>query len=127
MKTERDLELIMGKLLRYGVIVSCIITVIGGIIYLFQHRGMVPNYTPTTTTFEGTPEYLRQLSTIIPRIIAFDGAAIIQLGVIALVATPILRVVFSLFAFLYEKDYMYVVITAIVLTIIIINMLFGLH
>jgi len=127
MKTERDLELIMGKLLRYGVIISCIITGFGGIIYILQHQGVVPDYAPTTTAFEGTPEYLRQLSTILPRVIAFEGAAIIQLGVIVLVATPILRVVFSLFAFLYEKDYLYVVITSIVLAVIVVNMLFGLH
>jgi len=127
MKTERDLELIMGKLLRYGVIISCIITMIGGILYLFQHQGTIPDYTPIVGTFKGAPEYLRQLSTILPRVAAFDGAAIVQLGVIALVATPILRVLFSFFAFLYEKDYLYVVITFIVLAIIMINMLFGLH
>ena len=126
MKTERDLELIIGKLLRYCVIISCMITVIGGIIYIFQHRDVIPDYAPTAA-FEGAPVYLRQLSTILPRIISFDGVAIIQLGVIVLVATPILRVVFSLFAFLYEKDYLYVAVTAIVLIIIIINMLFGLH
>jgi len=127
MKTERDLELIMGKLLRYGVIISCVITMFGGILYLFQHQGMIPDYTPTVGAFEGAPEYLRQLSTILPRVVALDGAAIVQLGVIVLVATPILRVVFSFFAFLYEKDYLYVAITLIVLAIIMANMLFGLH
>ncbi len=130
LQTERDVEILIGKLLRYGVIISCVITAIGGIIYLFQHQGTIPDYTPISNNpeyFKGAPEYLRSFSTILPRILAFDGAAIIQLGVIALIATPILRVVFSLFAFFYEKDYLYVVITLIVLAIIMANMLFGLH
>ncbi|MDR1585036.1 MAG: DUF1634 domain-containing protein [Prevotellaceae bacterium] len=130
MKTERNVELLIGKLLRYGVIVSCIISVAGGIIYLFQHQGTIPDYAPVagnSDMFRGAPEYLRGISAIFPRVLALDGAAIIQLGVIVLVATPIFRVVFSLFAFLYEKDYLYVVITLIVLLIILANMLFGLH
>lgn len=41
----------------------------------------------------------------------FDGAAIIQLGVIVLIATPVIRVAFSAISFLIERDYLYVFIT----------------
>lgn len=126
---EKDVELYIGKLLRYGVMLSCAITLFGGIIYLYQQQGIVPDYSPTPSgeSFKGVAEYLRELTTILPRILEFDGAAIIQLGVIVLIATPVLRVAFSAIAFLIEKDYMYVTITLIVLTIIILNMIFGLH
>lgn len=128
--TERDVELLIGKLLRYGVMLACGITLFGGAIYLFQNHGVsMEHYKPTPDgiPFPGVEHYLRELTTIIPRILSFDGAAIIQLGVCVLIATPILRVVFSVVAFLVEKDYMYVVITLIVLSIIIANMLLGLH
>jgi len=126
---ERDVELYIGKLLRYGVILSCAITIFGGIIYLFQHHGTIPDYSPTPSgqPFPGVAGYLRELSSILPRILDLDGAAIIQLGVVVLIATPVLRVAFSAIAFLIEKDYMYVVITLIVLGIIIANMLLGIH
>ncbi|WP_165041871.1 DUF1634 domain-containing protein [Dysgonomonas sp. ZJ709] len=126
---ERDVELFIGKLLRYGVMLSCGITLVGGIIYFFQRNGVRPDYSPIPDdqTFPGVDHYLRELSTIIPRVLAFDGAAIIQFGVCVLIATPILRVAFSVIAFLMEKDYMYVVITLIVLSIIIANMVLGLH
>ena len=127
---ERDMELFVGKLLRYGFFLSCGITLLGGIIYLFQNHGVsMEHYKPTPDgePFPGVEHYLRELSTMIPRALAFDGAAIIQLGVCVLIATPILRVTVSVIAFLIEKDYMYVVITLIVLIIIIANMLLGLH
>lgn len=126
---ERDVELYIGKLLRYGVMISCAITLFGGVIYLFQHKGVIPDYSPIPSgqSFPGVADYLRELATIIPRVLSFDGAAIIQLGVVVLIATPIIRVAFSAVSFLIERDYMYVVITLIVLAIIIANMILGLH
>lgn len=127
---ERDMELFIGKLLRYGVMLACGITLFGAIVYLYQNHGIsIEHYKPTPDDmpFPGTEYYLRELSTIIPRVLSFDGAAIIQLGVCVLIATPILRVAFSVIVFLIERDYMYVVITLIVLSIIIANMLLGLH
>lgn len=127
---QHDTDVIIGKLLRLGVVISCAITVIGGIIYLFQHQGPFTGYKAVlgdNDIFEGAPLYLRELSTIIPQVFNFDGAAIIQIGVIALIATPILRVFFSLITYIIEKDKLYIVITLIVLAIIFVNMIFGLH
>ena len=120
---ERDVELYIGKLLRYGVILSSIITITGGIIYITQHPHEQPNF----KTFTGTPDYLRELSTIIPRVFQGDGLAIIQLGVAVLIATPIVRIAFSILAFAIEKDRMYVIITCIVLAIILSNLFFGIE
>ena len=128
--TQHDVDTLIGKLLRVGVVVASIITVIGGIIYLFQHAGVVPVYKAIPghhSAFSGAPAYLREFPTIISHVFQFDGAAIIQLGLIVLIATPVLRVVFSLFSFAIEKDKLYVLITTIVLIIIMINMFFGLH
>ncbi|NDW10624.1 DUF1634 domain-containing protein [Dysgonomonas sp. 520] len=126
---ERDVELYIGKLLRYGVMLACGITLLGGIIYLIQHHGIVPDYktVPSGETFAGVDQSLREFSSIWKGVLAIDGASIIQLGVIVLIATPIMRVAFSAVAFLIEKDYMYVVITLIVLFIILANVIFGLH
>jgi uncharacterized membrane protein len=47
-----------------------------------------------------------------------SARAIIQLGLLLLIATPVARVAFSAVAFAIEHDYMYVVITLIVLAIL---------
>jgi uncharacterized membrane protein len=126
---QREMDLYVGKLLRYGVFTACFITVLGGIIYVMQSHGM-PDYRPAPghhDQFKGVIPYLRELNTIIPALLRLDGAAIIQFGVVVLIATPILRVAFSAVVFLIERDYLYVVVTLIVLAIIILNMIFGLH
>lgn len=126
----RDVELYIGKLLRYGVMLSCIITLIGGVLYFYQNQSadMEIKYAPVGGHADfGTALELREFSSIWKGVLDLNGAAIIQLGVIVLIATPILRVTFSVFAFLIEKDYMYVVITLIVLFIILANMILGLH
>lgn len=127
--SERDIELYIGNVLRYGVIISCIITLLGGVFYIYQHLGVIPNYKqlPQGVEFKGVAEYLRELTTILPEVFKLNGAAIIQLGVVVLIATPIVRVAFSAFSFLLERDYMYVVITIIVLLIIVSNMILGFH
>lgn len=126
---QRDMELFLGKFLRMGVTLSCAITLIGGILYLWQQGGIMPDYTPTSEIlpFKGVEQNLRSFSGILQGILELNGASIIQFGVLVLIATPILRVAISAIAFLIEKDYMYVVITLIVLAIIIANMLLGLH
>lgn len=115
---ERDMEVFIGKLLRYGVIASCVITIFGGIIYIYQHQ---------TLPDDQVDHYLRELTSIIPHMLAFKGDAIVQFGVCVLIATPIMRIVVSIFAFIIEKDYLYITITVIVLCIILANMIFGLH
>lgn len=126
---ERDMELFLGKFLRFGVTLACVITLIGGALYIYQQQGVMPDYSPTPDDmpFPGVKEYLRSFSSIWEGVLALDGAAIIQLGVIVLVATPVFRVALSAIGFLIENDYMYVVVTLIVLAIILANMLLGLH
>jgi uncharacterized membrane protein len=53
-----------------------------------------------------------------------DGRAIIQCGLLLLIATPVARVLFSIVAFALEKDRLYVVLTLIVFCILIYS-LFG--
>ena len=55
---------------------------------------------------------------------ALRPQAIGQLGLLVLVATPIVRVLTSLVAFALERDRLYVVLTAIVLAILLASALF---
>jgi len=112
---DSDVQLILGSLLRIGVLVSTGIVLIGGVIFLTTRTNNVVDFKifrPEQTKFASITEIIRGLKT-------FDGLAIIQFGVLLLIFTPIARVVFSIFSFLMEKDYMYVLIGTIVLCVII--------
>ena len=122
LRTDKDVALIVGQLLRAGVVTSSVIALIGGIIYLIAHGADTPHY----TKFIGAPKNLRHINGIIDGLLVFDARAIIQMGILVLIATPILRVMLSAIAFAIEKDYLYVVITLIVLSIIAIGMFGGL-
>lgn len=119
---ERDVEMFIGQQLRWGVITSSIIAFIGGVIYLIKNGGNTPHY----TEFVGAPEYVRHIPGILQGVASFDGMAIIQLGVVVLLATPITRIAFSILAFAMEKDWLYVVITLIVLGVITFSIFSGL-
>jgi uncharacterized membrane protein len=94
---------------------------LGGIIYLFNHGDTVANY----RVFIGIPGFIRHFNDLIYNSYILKGQAVIQFGIILLIATPILRVIFSTIGFVLEKDYMYVVISLLVLSIIFLSMLSG--
>jgi uncharacterized membrane protein len=124
MTTERwddqRIEAIIGTLLRVGVILSASVVLFGGILYLVRHGHEIVDY----TTFHGEPESLKNVREIWQGVLAGSARAIIQLGLLMLIATPVARVVFSAVAFAIERDYLYVAITLIVLAILLYS-LFG--
>jgi len=88
---DHSIELIIGTLLRVGVLLSASVVLIGGIIYLFRHGLATASY----RTFEGDLSPLRSLPGITHGVLQLSGRAIIQLGLLLLIATPVARVVFS--------------------------------
>ena len=117
---DQRIEVIIGTLLRTGVILAAVVVLSGGALYLVRHGHDVANY----TAFHGEPANLKSLKPIVRGAIDLRAHAIIQMGLLLLIATPVARVLFSAFAFAIERDYMYVVITLIVLAILLYS-LFG--
>lgn len=117
--TDQRVEVIVGKLLRVGVILSASVVLLGGIIFLVTHGMERANY----RVFVGEPSDLRTLRGIMQRVLHFRGRGIIQLGLLLLIATPIARVAFSIFGFAEEKDRLYMVFTGVVLIILLYSLL----
>ena len=112
--TDKDLEIIMCNLLRYGVLLSALIVLTGAIIYLNKRGTEIPNY----SSFAGEPKRLIQFKSIWQTAMQGRGRSIIQLGLLFLIATPIARIVFSIFGFLLEKDIFYTIVTLVVLAVV---------
>lgn len=117
------MQILISRTLRWGVTIASVLAGIGGVFYFIQHGTELFDtekyhnfaYTdaqnPATTTFGG----------IFEGAFAGNSESLIQLGVIALLLTPIMRVVLSLFDFVKQKDWLYVAITAFVLGVIVMN------
>jgi len=117
--SDERVEEILSLLLRAGVILASSLVLIGGIIFLFRHGGELPDY----RTFRGQPVELRHLPKIYDYARALHGRGIIQIGLLLLVATPIVRVIFSVFAFARQHDRIYVGITLIVLGVLMFSLI----
>ncbi len=116
---DRDMQIIIGWILRTGVAVSMIIVVIGGILFMYHYGHNTADY----SSFKGVPHFLLGIGPVIGGIADLSSQAIIQLGIIMLIATPVIRVLFSAIGFIIEKDYLYTAMTVIVLMIILFSML----
>lgn len=112
---DRDLQQWLGTALRVGVLISSAVIFLGGIVFLTTQYHEIVSFS------EFKPEKVKfsTIATVFEGLSTFDGLAIIQFGVLLLILTPIARVVFSIFSFLIEKDYLYVIIGVIVLCVII--------
>ena len=117
---DQRIEVIIGTLLRVGVLLAASVVVLGAAVYLVRHGREPINY----FTFHGEPASLTTISGIVQGAIRGSASAIIQLGLVLLIATPVARVAFSAFAFALEHDYLYVGITLLVLVILLYS-LFG--
>ena len=119
--SDKQVEILIGNVLRAGVFLSCFVTLIGLVLYLLYHTTVTPRY----HVFHSVNAPLRSVYQLVPN--AFHGSplAIIQLGVLLLIATPVARVAFLVVAFALEGDRMYVAVSGLVLIILLGSILFA--
>jgi uncharacterized membrane protein len=111
---DTRMEAQVGMLLRVGVLSSAAIILVGGVLFLVHHGRSTVDF----TVFHGVPPNLLHPGTILTSALHGDDLAIIQCGILLLIATPVARVAFAAFVFLEERDYLYVAITGLVLIIL---------
>jgi uncharacterized membrane protein len=119
--TDEQVEQVIGNLLRAGVLTAAAVVLAGGIIYLARHGGEPAS--EKYQVFAGEPADLRSPFGVVADVLAGKGRGIIQLGILLLIATPVARVSFSAYAFARERDFIYVVVTLIVLAVLLYSLL----
>ncbi|HVP54952.1 MAG TPA: DUF1634 domain-containing protein [Candidatus Eisenbacteria bacterium] len=116
---DRRIEIIIGNLLRAGVLLAASVVLLGAAVYLVRH-GLQP---ADFRTFRGEAAALRTVPSIVIGATHLHGKSIIQLGLLLLIATPIARVAFSVIGFADERDYLYVALTLVVLGVLLYSLL----
>lgn len=119
--TDNTIESAVSSILRYGVLISGSIVLAGGVYYLSLH-GLEPT---GYQRFTGQPAQDRLVGEIIAGAFHLRARSVIQVGILCLIATPIVRVAYSLFGFAQEGDRTYVLITALVLAVLLSSLLSG--
>jgi uncharacterized membrane protein len=110
----------IGLLLRIGMLSAAFVILVGGILFLVSQGHTTLDY----HVFHGEPENLKKFSEILSGALHGHDRAIIQLGLVILIATPVARVLFSAFAFLKAKDYLYVGISGFVFLVLMYSLIY---
>lgn len=116
---DRHIEVLLGDLLRIGVVTAGSVVALGAILFLVRHGSEIPSY----HIFKPDRFNIFDFHDLYHGVLTFRSVSIMELGILLLIATPVLRVVFSVFAFAYEKDYLYVFFTLIVLLVLVFSFL----
>ena len=117
--TDEQIDQILGKLLRTGVFLAAGVVLLGGLLYIANYGATTPDY----RIFHGEPADLRSVVGIMAAAWSLRGRGLIQLGLLLLIATPIVRVLFSSIAFAMQHDRLYVIVTAIVFSALLLGLL----
>ena len=113
-ETELELEFFISHILRIGVLFVAVVIGFGVLLWVLKDDS---GYSGST--------YPILLVTIVRDAVALRPLAVIQMGLVLLVLTPVVRVAASLFLFARGHDWTYVIITGIVFTLLLISLFLG--
>ena len=108
---RHEINTVVHRVLIVGLMISTVLILIGLGLDLVRHR-QVPTAAPT----------FRQ---VFRRTAELRPSGFLTLGLLVLIATPVMRVIGSTFAFLYERDWRYALITFVVLVVVTLSLLLG--
>lgn len=108
-----DLNRAMYHVLMDGMILSSALYVVGIILFLLQNPP------------QATITHYQNLGSFASGLIAYRSAAVLTLGTVILIATPITRVFISILAFAANRNRKFVAVTVIVFLILLSSILLG--
>jgi uncharacterized membrane protein len=112
--TDHDLDLSVAGMLRFGVTLAACVVLAGGVLYLKHPWRPIPDY----SHFHAASESLRSFGGVFNGALHLEPRHIIQLGLLVLIATPFVRVVYCVWGFARQRDRLYVAISATVLAVL---------
>jgi uncharacterized membrane protein len=111
---ESPLLRMMTTVLRWITVGAGVVILTGGVLLLLRHGGA-----PTAFyRFMGEPASLRSVPQIVMGAFHGHALAIVQLGILLLITTPVLRVLVVGIGYVLERDWLYVSVAVIVLAVL---------
>jgi uncharacterized membrane protein len=114
MENDHRMETQMGSLLRIGVAAACGVMMLGATLYLLRHGAERESF----TTFHGEPAALESVVGVLRQARTGSARGIIQLSVLMMIATPVMRVAFAVHGFARRREWMFTGISLIVLGVL---------
>ena len=112
--------------LRAGVLISIAIIILGLVITFVHHPEYFHSRPALGELTSPKAHFPNTIADVISGVRAMKGQAIITLGLLILIATPVARVVMSVGIFFVENDWLYTGITTAVVVILFVSFAIGL-
>ena len=119
-RVAADPSVIVSYVLRVGVFSSAALLVVGMFFYLISVGGQAGDWR-TTVNDVGDHSQLHHADQLLADLARFEPLAFVELGVIVLILTPLLRVAATVLIFARERDRLYVGITLVVLAVLLLG------
>lgn len=115
---DQQLRQFLAKFLKISVWSSLVIALIGLTLFFIQKPSLDPDYSQFKAEGFSFSEFFQHL-------FQGEGIAVMTLGIICLILTPVMRVLVAMMGYYREKDRLYTLIAAFVLLIIIFSSFLG--
>lgn len=122
---SRLIEVVISWILRGGVALSVSIIAAGLVLTFVHHRTYFSSRPALGQLIDAHGSYRTTVSSVIGGTREGSGQAIVMVGILVLIATPVVRVAASIALFAAEYDLVYVVITSIVLLLLLLSFVIG--
>src|SRR5262245_6827133 len=99
-----EVEILISRLLRIGVSTSLTIVVLGTIFTFIHHRDYFSSASAMSEVTGDDARFPHTVAQVLRGVRQQQGRSIVLLGLLLLIATPVMRVAVSMLAFVYERD-----------------------
>jgi uncharacterized membrane protein len=121
----RKVELAISTTLRVGVITSIVIITAGMVVSFVHHPDYFRDRADLQRLTAPGAAFPHTLCDVIAGVEDMRGQAIVAVGLLVLLITPVVRVAISVLAFLFERDHAFTIITIIVLALLLLSFVLG--
>ncbi|MCE5328464.1 MAG: DUF1634 domain-containing protein [Planctomycetaceae bacterium] len=121
----RRVEIFLSYLLRTGVALSMMLVLTGVVLLFVRHPDDLSQARNLPGLVAPGAEFPHTVGQVIRQFDGVSGRAVASLGLLVLIATPVLRVAVSVVAFALERDWTYVALTMLVLILLLLSFRVG--
>ena len=118
-------EIVISWVLRIGVVTSLAVVLVGLVLVFVHHPDFLSSAAELPKLTQPGAVFPHTLSEVFQGVAQTRGEAVIAIGLLLLILTPVTRVAVSILAFLYQRDRLYTFITLTVLIILLMSFVIG--
>ena len=124
-RRTRQMESLVRRVLQVGLLVSMVLVLVGMLLFGAVHPSRLTSSESLPALVESGAKFPHTLDDVASAASDLSAEGIIAAGVLVLIATPVLRVALSVVGFAFQRDWVYVGLTVLVLLVLLGSFLVG--